>query len=300
MVARGGGSQAAPAEHARVQLWPAGTPLACRRAFLIDLDGVIYRGQEPLPGAADLLAYLERTGRSYRLVTNNSRLLAAQYAERLAGMGMRVPSEAVVTVGQATAVYLRRVALPGARVLVIGGEGIVRPLLAAGFRLDDECPEWVVVGLDVHVTYGRLQRAMRALDRGAGFIGANPDRRYPLETGFAPGCGALLAFLEAATGRVPHVVGKPNATMLEVALAGLGVAPAAAAIIGDGLATDIAAGRAAGLGTVLVLTGVTTAEEAAAARGTANEPDYIFDDLPALIAALTEPSHALAGAPSGA
>ena len=76
MVARGGGSQAAPAEHARVQLWPAGTPLACWRAFLIDLDGVIYRGQEPLPGAADLLAYLERTGRSYRLVTNNSRLLA--------------------------------------------------------------------------------------------------------------------------------------------------------------------------------------------------------------------------------
>ena len=296
MVARGGGSQAAPAAHARVQLWPAGTPLACRRAFLIDLDGVIYRGQEPLPGAADLLAYLERTGRSYRLVTNNSRLLPVQYAERLAGMGMRVPSEAVVTVGQATAVYLGRVARPGARVLVIGGEGIVRPLLAAGFRLDDECPEWVVVGLDVHVTYGRLQRAMRALDRGAGFIGTNPDRRYPLETGFAPGCGALLAFLEAATGRVPHVVGKPNETMLEVALAGLGVAPASAAIIGDGLATDIAAGRAAGLGTVLVLTGVTTAEEAAVARGTANEPDYVFDDLPALIAALTETSHALAGA----
>ena len=168
---------------------------------------------------------------------------------------------------------------------MIGGEGIVRPLLAAGFCLDDECPEWVVVGLDVHVTYGRLQRAMQALDRGAGFIGTNPDRRYPLETGFAPGCGALLAFLEAATGRVPHVVGKPNETMLEVALAGLGVAPASAAIIGDGLSTDIAAGRAAGLGTVLVLTGVTTAEEAAAARGTANEPDYVFDDLPALIAA---------------
>ena len=276
-------------------------PLASLRGFLIDLDGVLYRGQEPLPGAADLLAFLERTGRPYRLVTNNSRLMAAQYVERLARMGMPVPSEAIVTAGQATAEYLSRVADPGARVLVIGEEGIVRPLLTAGFHLDDEHPEWVVIGLDVHVTYRKLQRAMQALDSGAGFIGTNPDRRYPMETYFAPGCGALLAFLEAATGRAPHVVGKPNETMVEIALEGLGVAPAEAAIIGDGLATDIAAGRAAGTSTILVLTGVTTADQAAQARGTANEPDHIFDNLPALLTALAEtldPSLPPAASPS--
>ena len=277
----------------------AAPPLADRRGFLIDLDGVLYRGQETLPGAGELLAFLERTGRLYRLVTNDSRRLAAQYVERLAGMGMPVPDDAVVTAGETTAVYLRRVARPGARVLAIGGEGLVRPLLAHGFHLDEERPEWVVVGLDIHVTYAKLLRAMQAIDRGAGFIGTNPDRRFPLEHSFAPGCGALLAFLEAATGRAPHIVGKPNSTMVDIALERIGVAPAMAAFVGDSLGTDIAAGRAAGLCTVLILTGVTTAEEAAAIRGTEYEPDYVFDNLPALIAALKETSHALGGTASG-
>ena len=263
-------------------------PLAERRGFLLDLDGVLYRGQETLPGAAELLAFLERTGRSYRLVTNDSRRLAAQYVERLAGMGMAVPHDAIVTAGETTAAYLQRIARPGARVLAIGGEGLVRPLLAHGFHLDEERPEWVVVGLDIHVTYAKLVRAMQAIDRGAGFIGTNPDRRFPLEHTFAPGCGALLAFLEAATGRTPHIVGKPNNTMVDIALERIGVTPRMAAFVGDSLGTDIAAGRAAGLCTVLVLTGVTTAEEAAAIRGTEYEPDYVFDNLPALMAALSD------------
>jgi len=260
--------------------------LANLAGFLIDLDGVIYRGQEPLPGATTLLSFLSDTGMPYRLVTNNSRLLATQYVQRLASMGMEVETEAIVTAGQAAVTYLTRVAQPGARVFVIGEEGIVRPLLEAGYQLDDEEPEWVVVGLDIHVTYQRLQRAMRALDRGAGFIGTNPDLRYPIETEFAPGCGALLALLEAATGRSAHVVGKPNKTMVEVALDKLGLEPGSVAIIGDSLATDIAAGRAAGITTILLLTGVTTAEESSLIQGTPEAPTYVFKDLPTMLTAL--------------
>ena len=178
-------------------------PLADRRGFLIDLDGVLYRGQETLPGAVELLAFLERTGRPYRLVTNDSRRLAAQYVERLAGMEMPVPDDAVVTAGETTAVYLQRVARPGARVLVIGGEGLVRPLLAHGFHLDEVRPEWVVVGLDIHVTYAKLVRAMQAIDRGAGFIGTNPDRRFPLEHSFCAGLRCVAGLSGIGDGPCP-------------------------------------------------------------------------------------------------
>ena len=262
------------------------SPLGALQAFLIDLDGVVYRGHQPLPGAARFLTCLEQTGRQYRLVTNNSRLTAEQYVARLAGMGIRVPSQAIVTSAQATAASLSETYPAGARLLVIGEEGLVGPILAAGFYLDDQRPDCVVVGLDTRLTYQRLCRAAQALDRGARFVATNPDPRYPMETGFWPGCGAILAFLAAATGRTPHVVGKPNTTMLRVALDSIGAVPAAAAIIGDSLATDIVSGHAAGLTTLLVLSGVTTAEQAAEAQGAAEAPDYVFDDLAALTASL--------------
>jgi 4-nitrophenyl phosphatase len=258
--------------------------LSARRAFLLDLDGVVYTGNTPLPGAAAFCAYLLASGRRFQCITNNSTLSAEQYAVKLGGMGIDVTPEQVLTSSEATAVLLQQRLAPGARVLAIGEEGLVRALLAHGFRLVDRDPEVVVCGLDRRLTYARLARACFALRAGAPLIATNPDLSLPTEAGMLPGNGATLAYLQAATGVQPEVIGKPEATMLRVAMERIGSRPEETAMIGDGLLTDIPAGRRAGVMTVLVLTGVSRRADLAGAR---TSPDLVFEDLPALQEALS-------------
>lgn len=250
--------------------------LRALRAVLLDLDGVVYTGDTPIPGAAGCFTYLRESGRRLQCITNNSTLTAEQYALKLAAMGIAVEPGQVLTSSEATAVRLQERLPPGARILAIGEDGLVRALLGHGFRLVDRDPDAVVCGLDRRLTYARLTRACFALRAGVPLIATNPDLSLPTEGGLFPGNGATLAYLGAATGARPEVIGKPEATMLRVAMERIGATPAETAIVGDGLLTDILAGVRAGVTTVLVLTGVSRRADLTA---TETQPDLVFESL---------------------
>lgn len=220
--------------------------------FLFDMDGVLYRGNRPLPGARAMLKALATRGIPFALVTNNTTRTPRQCVRHLASLGMRVPPNRIITSSMVTAEHLRKTLRPGARVLVIGEPALRRTLAHAGFVVAWENVAAVVVGLDRRLTYGKLTRATEALVRGAAFIAANPDPLLPTARGIVPGAGATVAALAYAAGRRPRVMGKPSSRLLRRAMASLGLRAAETVMVGDQLATDIAAGRAAGTFTVLV------------------------------------------------
>lgn len=226
--------------------------LAGLRALLIDLDGVTYRGSMTLPGAREVVPTLRRLGIARCFVTNNATLGPEQVAEKLLGMGVEATAEEVVTSGGATATYLRKIAAPGARICAIGEEGLLHVLRETGFELQDEGAEFVVVSLDRRLTYQRLVAACLAIQRGARLIATNADRSYPVEGGLWPGAGAIVAAISTAMGVEPTVIGKPQPTLLQIAMERLGAQPSATAIVGDVPESDIRAGKAAGIWTVLV------------------------------------------------
>ena len=246
------------------------------RGILFDVDGVVYRGDTPLPGAAEIFDSLRAHGVPYCLITNNAAKTAAQYAEKLARMGIRVEESAVVTSGIAVARYLAEREPAGAPVYVVGEAGLIEPLLAAGFWIDERAAKYVCVGLDTGITYDKLKSAALAIRRGACFIGANPDTTLPTEEGLVPGNGAVLAALETATGVSPTVIGKPSAEIVDLAIASLGVDRSRVAIVGDRLDTDVLAGNRAGISTVLILTGVHMVADVPAFPA---RPDYVVGDL---------------------
>ena len=260
-------------------------PLDHLTTFLVDLDGVVYTGNTPLRGAAEFFRFLNASGRRFVCITNNSTLTAPQFVAKLTAMEIPVCGDQVLTSPEATAIYLRETLglRPGARVFPIGEEGVVRSLLAEGFQLVDEKPDVVVCGLDRRLTYDRLMRACLALRGGAPLIATNPDHALPTERGMLPGNGATIAYLEAATGVRPTVIGKPGATMLEIAMQRCGALPRETAMLGDGLRTDMLAGERAGVTKILVLTGVARREDISTSP---TQPDHVYDDLPALQLAL--------------
>jgi 4-nitrophenyl phosphatase len=249
----------------------------------VDLDGVVYEGDRPLPGAAEFFVFLRARRIPFLLTTNNSTLRPAQYVAKLAAMWIEVAEDEVLGSAGATAQYLVRTARPGARVYVIGEEGLRSAIVEAGFEPDDRDADYVVVGLDRQLTYDKLTRAVRLVRAGATFIGSNPDTTLPMPDGIIPGAGAFHAAIHAATGVRPLVIGKPEPTMLLMGTEQLGCRPGEAAIIGDRLDTDIVGGSRAGLRTILVLTGVS---KAADVEQSSLKPDAIYEDLPTLQAAL--------------
>lgn len=250
--------------------------LANARGVLFDLDGVVYLGSTPLPGAQAVFDWLEQRSRPYCLVTNNSTRTPRQYQERLRSMGIRVPLSTVFTSALATAQYLKKRYPSGAPVYAIGEIGLQEALAEGGFWMVDERPAVVCVGLDQHLTYQKLQTACLAIRAGATFIGTNPDRTLPTEIGLVPGNGAILAALETCTDVTPLIIGKPSATMIDLAIERLGVPKELTVIIGDRLDTDIPAGAAAGITTVLVLTGVHRLSDVPSFPVA---PDFVVDDL---------------------
>jgi 4-nitrophenyl phosphatase len=205
-----------------------------------------------------------------------------QYVAKLAGMGMEVHAHEVLTSSLATADYMKSIAPGGARVFAVGQDGLWAALREAGFALVEDDAEYVVAGMDFHITYERLAEATLQVRAGARFIGTNPDKTFPSERGIVPGCGALLAFLETATGVTPTVIGKPETAMMHQALARLGADPTTTAVLGDRLETDILAGQRAGLRTLLVLSGIT---DRAMLAGAKIQPDLVFADVADLHAA---------------
>mgnify|MGYP001767187777 CR=1 FL=1 len=258
--------------------------LSSARAFLLDGDGVLYRGLQPLPGAREFIAALTAAGAPFLLLTNNAALTPEQVAAKLAGMAIPIGSQQIFTAAQATASWLATHHPGRGRVLVVGEAGLLMALRDAGFTLveDHRQAELVVAGLDRTLTYAKLAEATLAIGRGCPFVGSNPDRSLPTERGVEPGAGAVLAFLAAASGVTPPVIGKPQPAFFEQALARLGVAAANAVMVGDRYETDILGGANAGLRTAAVLTGISSAAEFAAADP---PPTWVFADLVALLAA---------------
>ena len=198
-------------------------------------------------------------------------------------MDIEVAESEVLASADATASYLRQQAPEGTRVYVIGESGLKKSIEAVGLTLGESDAGYVVVGLDRDLNYQKLTTAVRLLRAGAAFVGPNPDTTLPVDDGIIPGAGSFHALLTAATGVRPLIIGKPEPTMLVIGAERLGLAPAETAIIGDRLDTDIVGGARAGLQTILVLTGVSTRAEAAASEV---KPDWVFEDLPALQAAI--------------
>lgn len=251
------------------------------KAFIIDMDGVLYRGQERLPGARAFLDTLQHRDAPYVLLTNNSTRTVAQYVEKLNSMDIDVPSDRIMTSALATALYLADLAEPGTPMYMIGMDGLEEALREQGFVLTDESPEYVVVGMDTYLTYEKLSMATLAIRAGAAFIGTNPDRTIPSERGLEPGAGAILAAIEAATDVPPQLVGKPQPGVFEAALRDLKTLPEETAVLGDRLETDVMGGARVGLRTILVLTGATKSRDDLS--DTDVEPDMICESLEELL-----------------
>jgi 4-nitrophenyl phosphatase len=232
--------------------------LAKIKAVVSDMDGVLWRGHQPMPGLADFFAFLRERRLRLILATNNATRTAAQYAAMLAQMGVQVSETEILPSCDVVSDYLKAVAPAGARVFVVGEAALADSLHARGFVISEDQAEYVVAGLDREATYAKLARATRFIRQGARFIGTNPDRTWPSETEITPGAGAVLAFLEAATDVKPFIVAKPEPTMFEQALARLGSRCEETVMIGDRLETDILGGQRAGLKTIMVLSGIST------------------------------------------
>lgn len=229
------------------------------KAFLIDLDGTLYHGTRMIPGADRLISALRAEQIPFLFVTNNSTRTPRQVAEHLQAMGIPAQAEAVCTSAVAAAGYVAG-ELAGGRVAPIGETGLLEALGEAGLTLDFERPDVVVQGIDRNFTYETLTRAVRWISGGARYVLTNPDLLLPTQDGLMPGAGTLSAAIQAATGVKPVVIGKPAEPLMNYAIARLGLPHAEVAVIGDNMHTDIAAGVNAGCGTILALTGVTTAE----------------------------------------
>jgi phosphoglycolate/pyridoxal phosphate phosphatase family enzyme len=272
--------------------------------LLVDLDGVVYRGVDPVPGVAAVLADRAARGDDVVYVTNNSMHYRADYQVRLSGMGAPVTPNTVVSSARATAVYLRGHDPQISRVLVLGAGGLERELRDEGYdvvgaahaatRVAQEGidgfaaagnPDALVVGLDPNLTYVRLAVAADCVRAGAHFIATNRDPVYPTERGLRPGAGSLVAAVEAATGVVPVSIGKPAPYLLEAAAHAVGRQPSEAIMIGDGIGTDLAAARAVGARSILMLTGVATRDEVAALPADEG-PTAVAADAAGLAAAL--------------
>lgn len=256
--------------------------LSSIRALLIDMDGVLWVGQQPLPGVRPFFEFLRTRQIRFILVSNNATRRADYTVQRMQTMGVEIPAENVLTSADATPRWLAG-KMPGVkRAYVVGEDALLDALRESGIDSVPENADVVIAGLDRNLTYEKLKRATLEIRRGAKFIATNTDRTLPTEEGLTPGAGSIVAALAAATDVEPLVIGKPGRPMFDLALEMAGTMVTETAMLGDRLDTDIDGAAAIGLTTLMVLTGVSTRAEAANNK---YKPDFIFDDLIALAGA---------------
>jgi NagD protein len=235
------------------------TPERQIRSWLMDMDGVLVREEQAIPGAGRFLARLRELGAPFMLLTNNSIYTSRDLVARLAAGGLDVPEEAIWTSALATARFLEH-QRPGGSAFVIGESGLTTALHNSGYTLTDREPDYVVLGETRTYSFERITRAIRLIADGARFIATNPDPTGPSAAGPLPATGSVAALISRATGVAPYFVGKPNPLMMRSALNAIDAHSESAAMIGDRMDTDIVSGLEAGMETILVLTGVTTRE----------------------------------------
>jgi 4-nitrophenyl phosphatase len=257
------------------------------RTFVFDLDGVVYRGNQPIPGAVDTIENLRRLGHQVYFFTNNSSRTRIDYLEKLTGMGITTDVDHIMTSSYATALYLVEQGAKGKSVYMIGREGVREALISVGMRIvadpEKEKVDYVVVGIDYDFDFHKLTDAQGAILNGAAFIGTNPDLTFPCEDGrITPGNGALLAAIQAATGVNPIVIGKPETPAMHEILELAHATPEDTIVVGDRLDTDILAGKHIGACTVLVLTGIAREEDLQSAPEDM-KPDIVVNTLPDMI-----------------
>ncbi len=266
--------------------------LAQARAFLLDMDGTFFLGDRLIDGALDFIALLRRQGKSFLFLTNNSSKDRRQYAEKITRLGLPITPDQVLTSGEAAARCLAG-DYAGAKLFVVGTPSLKSEFRAAGLVLDDQQPEVAVVGFDTALTYAKLWKLCDLVRAGRPYVATHPDLNCPIPGGFMPDIGATIAFVKASTGREPDlVVGKPSRLMAEAAAQKLGLPLETLAVIGDRLYTDIALGQAAGIPSVLVLSGETRPADVS---GSPFQPDYTFEHLGAVAAWLDAANQAAQG-----
>ncbi len=233
-----------------------------KRAFICDMDGVIYHGNRLLPGAQAFVAWLHREHKDFLFLTNSSERTPRELREKLGRLGIDVEERHFYTSALATAAFLAS-QKPGGTAYAIGQPGLINALYDVGYSMNDSDPDYVVVGETPEYAYARIVRAIRHVLNGAKLIGTNPDLTGPSEDGLVPATGALMAPIELATNAKAYYVGKPNPLIMRHALKTLGVQREETVIVGDRMDTDIIAGIEAEITTILVLSGVTTEREMA-------------------------------------
>lgn len=230
--------------------------------YLMDMDGVLVRGSQPIPGADAFIGRLREAGKPFLILTNNSLYTPRDLQARLALSGLHVKVEELYTSALATAQFLHS-QTPNGSAYVIGEAGLTTALHDVGYILTDTGPDYVVLGETLSYSFVRITQAIRLIREGARFIATNPDVIGPTEAGIVPATGAVAALVHEATGVSPYFVGKPNPLMMRSALRQIGGHSETSMMIGDRMDTDIVAGTEAGMSTTLVLTGVTAREAVA-------------------------------------
>ncbi|MGZ8190764.1 MAG: HAD-IIA family hydrolase [Methylococcaceae bacterium] len=270
-------------------------PFTNIRALIIDMDGVLWHGDQPLPGLTDFFQTLRVQQIRFILATNNASLTPEQYVSKLARMGVQVALNEVLTSAMATALYLNEHTDPTkTRVFVVGEDGARHSLIELGFTLTElyevsnsETPDkgahYVVCGKDSTLTWDKLATATLNIRAGAKFIGTNADTTLPTEHGITHGNGAILAALQVATGVAPTIIGKPEPIMYKQAIELLGVDPSETVAIGDRLETDILGAVRTGIRSLMVLTGVSTEEDLETSD---YRPTWVMSDIRAVTQAL--------------
>ncbi len=244
-------------------------------AYILDLDGVVYHGRTVIPGACESINRLRSSGSRVVFLTNNATRTREAIARRLVDMGIPCNAGDVISSAYAASVYIKE-KYGSSTIYPVGEQGLVEELKRAGHIINEQDADYVVAGLDREFTYGKLTRALDLLMDGAGFIATNTDAMLPTEHGFLPGAGSMVAAIQAASGVVPDVVGKPNKPIMDVLLKEYGLTSEECIMVGDRLETDILAGIRGGMQTVLVLTGASGIEDI---ESSGIRPDTVLDTI---------------------
>ncbi len=246
------------------------------KLFLLDMDGTFYLGNQLIEGSLSFIEKVKETGRDFMFLTNNSSHNSAFYVEKLKKMGLSVDRSKVMTSGEATCEKIQEL-YPGKKCFILGNEFLMEDFREAGIEIDQENPDIVVIGFDTTLDYAKMCAVCDFVRAGLPYIATHPDFNCPTETGFIPDIGAIMAFIEASTGRRPDlVVGKPNTGIVEAVLRRTGLQTHELAMVGDRLYTDIETGLRSGMLSILVMSGETTEEMLASSE---TNPDLKFGRL---------------------
>ncbi len=235
------------------------------KTILLDMDGVIWRGYEPVIDIQALFEKIHQLDCQAFCVTNNSTRTVDGYVEKMKDFGVDLSPSQIITSAEATASYLKDHVNEGSYVYVIGEEGLKETITRYGYKITDQPetnpPGAVVVGLDFDLTYRKIYMAANLIREGALFIGTNPDKTFPMPGGIAPGAGSIISPVESASGIAPVIIGKPEKYLYQLALTRSGSRPEETLMLGDRLETDILGAQRSGIRNGLVLTGIASRED---------------------------------------